>query len=80
MWIDFMRAAIANKPNEAFPEGNAPKKQLDVPLTPADSPVVKQIPKAPEEADPDPVEPEGDAGPPPAPQPPTAPTGGQTPQ
>jgi penicillin-binding protein 1A len=31
MWMEFMRAAIANKPDEKFPEGNAPKKQLDVP-------------------------------------------------
>ncbi|WP_263368197.1 penicillin-binding protein 1A [Edaphobacter bradus] len=30
MWIDFMRAAIANKPNEAFPAEGAPKKVLDV--------------------------------------------------
>jgi penicillin-binding protein 1A len=62
MWMDFMRAAIAGKPNEKFPEGNAPEKQLDVPLTPpTDSPVVKEIPKAPEETDPDAGEP--DAGP-----------------
>ena len=32
MWIDFMRAAIAGKDNEAFPSGDAPKKQLDVSL------------------------------------------------
>ena len=63
MWMDFMRAAIAGKPNEAFPTGNAPKKELDVPLTPPDSPVVKKIPKAPAEVDPDAVEPDGDAGP-----------------
>jgi penicillin-binding protein 1A len=60
MWMDFMRAAIANKPDEAFPEGNAPKKQLDVPLTSPDSPVVKEIPKAPEETDPDAAEPENE--------------------
>jgi penicillin-binding protein 1A len=76
MWMDFMRAAIANKPGEKFPEGNAPKKELDVPLTPpADSPVVKEIPKAPEEADPDAAEPDGNAAPktpPPAPTPPPA--------
>jgi hypothetical protein len=53
-----MKAAIAGKPNEAFPEGNAPKKELDVPLTPADSPVVKEIPKATEDADPDAAEPD----------------------
>ena len=33
MWMDFMRAAIADKPNEAFATGDAPKKVLDVPLT-----------------------------------------------
>ena len=33
MWMDFMRAAIANKPNEAFATGGAPQKKLDVPLT-----------------------------------------------
>jgi penicillin-binding protein 1A len=62
MWMDFMRAAIANKPDEAFPTGNMPKKELDVPLTPPDSPVVKEIPKAPEQVDPDAIEPEGGAG------------------
>jgi penicillin-binding protein 1A len=61
MWMDFMRAAIANKPNETFPEGNAPKKQLDVPLTSPDSTVVKPTPNEPDDSDPDVVEPE--AGP-----------------
>jgi penicillin-binding protein 1A len=60
MWMDFMRAAIANKPDEKFPEGNAPEKQLDVPLTPPDgSPAVEAIPKVPEEPEPDAAEPEG---------------------
>jgi penicillin-binding protein 1A len=63
MWMDFMKAAIANKPKEAFPTGNMPKKELDVPVTPADSPVVKAIPKATEPVDPDAAEPEGDAAP-----------------
>jgi penicillin-binding protein 1A len=31
MWMDFMRVAIANKPNEAFAVGGAPKKRLDLP-------------------------------------------------
>ena len=57
MWMDFMRAAISGKPDEAFPEGNAPKKQLDVP--PPDSPAVKQIPPPKPEAD----APDPDAGP-----------------
>jgi len=79
MWMDFMRAAIANKPDEAFPEGNAPKKELEVPLTPSgDSPVVKQIPKAPDEGDPDSAEP--DAGPKVTPATTVpAPAGGSTP-
>ena len=49
MWMDFMRAAIANKPNEAFATAGAPQKKLDVPLS---SPVVKPAPKS-EEEDPD---------------------------
>jgi penicillin-binding protein 1A len=32
MWMDFMKAAIANKPKEAFATGGAPQKKLDVPL------------------------------------------------
>jgi penicillin-binding protein 1A len=64
MWMDFMKVAIAGKPDEAFPEGNAPKKELEVPLTPpAGSPVVKAIPKAPVEQDPDAIEPDENAAP-----------------
>ena len=63
MWMDFMKAAIADKPNEAFPTGDMPKKQLDVPLTPPDSPVVQQVPKPPEDAEPDAVAPGGSAEP-----------------
>jgi penicillin-binding protein 1A len=63
MWMDFMRAAIAGKPDEAFPEGNEPMKELDVPLTPPEgSPVVKQIPKPAQETDPDAIEPDNDTG------------------
>ena len=36
IWIDFMKAAIADKPDEQFSKANAPKKQIDVPLTPSD--------------------------------------------
>jgi penicillin-binding protein 1A len=69
MWMDFMRAAIAGKANEAFPTGTMPKKELDVPLPPPpDSPVVKEIPKATEQVDPDATGPEGDAEPKVAPQ------------
>jgi penicillin-binding protein 1A len=55
MWMDFMRVAIANKPNEAFATAGAPKKMLDLPLskpTDADK-LVKPAKKAPDEADPD---------------------------
>ncbi|CAN5448233.1 PBP1A family penicillin-binding protein [soil metagenome] len=47
MWIEFMKAAIANKPNEAFVAAGAPKKVLEMPLNAA-----KKEPKA-EETDPD---------------------------
>jgi penicillin-binding protein 1A len=63
MWMDFMKAAIANKPNEQFPTKNAPKKVLDVPLTPpADSnaPVLKHLPKPPDDSDPDAPDPGAD--------------------
>jgi len=36
MWMDFMKVAIADKPNEQFAKPNAPKKQLDVPVAPED--------------------------------------------
>jgi penicillin-binding protein 1A len=62
MWMDFMRAAIAGKATETFPTGNAPKKELDLPLTPvtgaAGSPAVKQVPKASVGTDPDVIEPD----------------------
>jgi penicillin-binding protein 1A len=55
MWMDFMRAAIANKPNEAFATAGAPQKKLDVPLSsPADLAKPSPQPVAkPEEPDPD---------------------------
>jgi penicillin-binding protein 1A len=31
MWMDFMKVALADKPNEAFSQPNAPKKQIEVP-------------------------------------------------
>jgi len=36
MWMDFMKVAIADKPNEQFAKYEAPRKQLDVPVAPAD--------------------------------------------
>jgi len=62
MWMDFMRAAIAGKPNETFPSAGAPKKTLDVPLSkPVDADRPKRIaPKPLEDVDPD--APGGDSG------------------
>ena len=31
IWIDFMKVALADRPEEAFSKPNAPKKQIDVP-------------------------------------------------
>jgi penicillin-binding protein 1A len=52
MWIEFMKVAIAIKPNEAFAEGGEPKKVLDVPLTPAGGELKKAAPDK-ENVDPD---------------------------
>ena len=45
MWIEFMRAAIANKPAEVFPTAGEPKKMLDVALTKPG--VTNMVPKEP---------------------------------
>jgi len=34
MWMDFMKVAVADKPNEQFAKYEAPRKQLDVPVAP----------------------------------------------
>ncbi len=52
MWMEFMRAAIAKKPKEAFATGGAPQKKLDVPLSsPAE--LAKPAAAKPDEVDPD---------------------------
>jgi penicillin-binding protein 1A len=56
MWMDFMKAAIANKPNEAFPTADAPKKKLDVSLSKpegTDKSLQDLVPKIPKDAAPD---------------------------
>jgi penicillin-binding protein 1A len=55
MWMDFMRAAIANKQDEKFPEGNQPKKELDVPVNaaPGAPPAEQPATKPAEDTDPD---------------------------
>ena len=51
MWMDFMRVAIADKPNETFAAEGAPKKVLDVPLSKAVD--TRPAPKTPDEEEPD---------------------------
>jgi penicillin-binding protein 1A len=34
IWVDFMKVALANRPNEAFSRPNAPKRQIQVPVEP----------------------------------------------
>jgi penicillin-binding protein 1A len=53
MWMDFMRAADAMKPNEAFATAGAPKKELEVAAAPAASVATVSRPKAPPEDDSD---------------------------
>jgi penicillin-binding protein 1A len=50
MWIEFMRAAIANKPNETFPAAGEPKKELEVAVSRS---AANPVPKTPKEEDPD---------------------------
>jgi penicillin-binding protein 1A len=52
MWMDFMRAAIASKPDETFASAGAPKKVLDVPLSKPDGLERESKPKTPEDAEP----------------------------
>ncbi len=67
MWMDFMKAAIADKPDEAFAKPNAPKKQIDVPVVPAGVVLPKPTPKDMDEPDAEDSEPAGDlVAPPPA--------------
>ena len=53
MWMDFMRAVIAMRPNETFPTAGAPKRQLDVTM-PGDAdaaPVKKTVPASDSDSD-----------------------------
>jgi penicillin-binding protein 1A len=81
MWMEFMKAAIASKPNEAFAAAGAPKKVLDVPLTPAGGAELKTAPPAKDEVDPEApggaaAEPKSEPGAAPAKKPATAPVTG----
>jgi penicillin-binding protein 1A len=55
MWMAFMKAVIADKPDETFPAAGAPKKVLEVPLTPDTTAKPK-----PEDTDPDDTNPSGE--------------------
>ena len=56
MWMDFMKVAIASKPNESFPTAGAPQKKLDVPLSIAGVAKPVQPAAKADEADPDAAE------------------------
>jgi penicillin-binding protein 1A len=53
MWMDFMKVAIASKPNESFPTAGAPQKKLDVPLSIASAAKPERPATKQDEADPD---------------------------
>ena len=53
MWIEFMKAAIANKPNETFATGGEPKKVLEVKPGDVANPVKREQTKPREDVDPD---------------------------
>ena len=59
MWMDFMKVAVAGKPNETFAKPNAPKKQLDIQAAPPD----EDMPKAPKDEAPDPADEPADSAP-----------------
>jgi penicillin-binding protein 1A len=50
MWVDFMKAAVAGKPNEEFAKPNAPKRTVDLPPQPADA---VKVAKPPADLEPD---------------------------
>jgi penicillin-binding protein 1A len=60
MWIDFMKAAVAAKPNEEFAKPNAPKRRVELPV---DTGGV--VPKPAAEAEPDDSDAPAAAAPPP---------------
>ena len=71
MWMDFMKVAVADKPNEEFAKPNAPKKQLDVPVAPPDA---DQLPAKPAKTDQDDDTDDDSEKPAPAPVPAAPPT------
>jgi penicillin-binding protein 1A len=46
IWMDFMKVAVADRPNEQFSRANAPKRKLEVAVTPPDQPAPAPAPAA----------------------------------
>jgi len=57
MWMDFMRAAIAGKPDEKFPEGNVPRKQIQASTAAEGEVSTEAKDPPPDDPDPEPVQP-----------------------
>ena len=54
MWMDFMKVAVADRPNEAFAKPNAPKREIEVAAEPeTDAVPVPEPPPTPQEDQPD---------------------------
>jgi penicillin-binding protein 1A len=51
MWMEFMKAAVADRPNETFSRPDAPKKQLDLPAAGNDDGVPARPAKSDDDAD-----------------------------
>ena len=66
MWMDFMKAAVADKPNETFATANAPKRKIEVQADPDDAVTPAPKPAATEET-PQGEDIDGSYTPPPAP-------------
>ena len=52
MWLDFMKVALADRPNEAFSQPNAPKKQIEV-TADSDTEAAPTQPPPPQDSDTD---------------------------
>ena len=78
MWMDFMRAVIANKPDEHFPAAGAPKKVLDVPLSKPGTAVQPKVSEPKDSDEDEPAAPKGGGDAPKQIAPEPAPTGAKS--
>jgi penicillin-binding protein 1A len=53
IWMDFMKVAVADRPNEAFAKPNAPKREVEVAAGADEDSVAREKPPVEEEAPPD---------------------------